>query len=473
LNARLIETGGMAENSSLLRAHALAIWQAAVQAVRADDLVTAALADPATQLREMARMAPRILVVGAGKAGAAMSAGLEKALADSLGKVEGIVNVPAEVVRPLQAIRLHPARPAGTNQPTQQGMAGTLAILNLVASAGPDDVCICLLSGGGSALLPAPVEGVSLEDKQQVTRLLHASGATINEMNAVRKHLSRSKGGRLAQTFKGRALFSLIISDVIGDPLDVIASGPTAADPTTFADALAVLNKYGLVAVKTKQLPPQRVPAGVVRYLQEGAAGRRPETLKVLPTTVHNRVIGNNAMALAAAKHKAEALGYQVLDLGPHIEGETRDVATAMAGLVSSIRNGGKPVRPPACILSGGETTVTLGPHHGLGGRNQEFVLAAAASLGKTELVDAIILSGGTDGEDGPTDAAGAIADSATLTRAEKEQLAPSDYLARHDAYHFFEKTGDLLKCGLTQTNVMDVRVILVHQPACFETGAK
>jgi glycerate-2-kinase len=178
-------------------------------------------------------------------------------------------------------------------------------------------------------------------------------------------------------------------------------------------------------------------------------------------------------MALAAATRKAEALGYQVLDLGPHTEGETRDVATAMTGLVRSIRKDGKPVRPPACILSGGETTVTLGPHHGLGGRNQEFVLAAAASLGKTELMDAIVLSGGTDGEDGPTDAAGAIADSATLTRAEKEQLAPSDYLARHDAYHFFEKTGDLLKCGLTQTNVMDVRVILVHQPTCFETGAK
>jgi len=463
----------MAENSGSLRAHALAIWQAAVQAVRADDLVIAALADPASELREMVHKAPRIVIVGAGKAGAAMSAGLEKALADSLAKIEGIVNVPAEVVRPLRAIRLHAARRAGTNQPTQEGVAGTLAILNLLASAGPDDGCICLLSGGGSALLPAPVEGVSLEDKQQVTRLLHACGATINEMNAVRKHLSRSKGGRLAEAFKGRALFSLIISDVIGDPLEVIASGPTAADPTTFADALAVLDKYGLIAGQTGEPPPQQVPASVVHYLQEGVAGRNPETLKVLPTTVQNRVIGNNAMALAAATHKAESLGYHVLNLGAHIEGETRVVAAAMAGLVSRIRNDGKPVRPPACVLSGGETTVTLGRDHGLGGRNQEFVLAAAVSLGRSGLTDAMVLSGGTDGEDGPTDAAGASADSATLTRAEKEQLALSDYLDRHDTYHFFEKTGDLLKGGLTQTNVMDVRIILVQEAACFQTEAK
>src|SRR5207237_1259264 len=266
-----------------------------------------------------------IRVIGAGKAGAPMSEALEDLLADQLDRVEGLVNVPAESVRPLRSIQLHPARPAGTNEPTAEGVAGALQILDFVSKSEPDDVVLCLLSGGGSALLPAPAEGISLADKRQVTRLLHACGATINEMNAVRKHLSRVKGGQLARGFAGRHLYSLIISDVIGDPLDVIASGPTAADPTTFADALAVLEKYRLTA---------RVPPAVRDYLERGAAGQVPETLKELPANVTNLVIGNNARALAAAQAAAEALGYRVLNLGSYIEGETRQVATALAGVV-------------------------------------------------------------------------------------------------------------------------------------------
>jgi hydroxypyruvate reductase/glycerate 2-kinase len=398
--------------------------------------------------------ARRILVVGAGKAGAAMSAGVEEALAAFLDRIEGLVNVPAESVRLLRRIGLHPARPAGTNQPTAEGVAGTDQILGLVATAGPEDVALCLISGGGSALLPAPVEGVTLEDKQHVTRLLHACGATINEMNTVRKHLSRCKGGRLAQAFTGGALFSLIISDVIGDPLDVIASGPTAADPTTFADAVAVLEKYELRT---------RVPANVLRYLEEGAAGAKPETLKKLPAHVRNCVIGNNAKSLAAAQTKAEGFGYRVLNLGSYLEGETREVGLALAGIVRSIRADSQPLPPPVCVLSGGETTVTLTEDHGLGGRNQELVLACAAKLGRQGLHDVVVLSGGTDGEDGPTDAAGAIADEETFTRAQQLNLLPAAFLARHDAYHFFAATGDLLKTGLTQTNVMDVRVILIR----------
>src|SRR5262249_4333000 len=193
------------------------------------------------------------------------------------------------------------ARPAGRKQPAGGGGGGTRHILDLVRAAGPDDVALCLLSGGGSALLPAPVQGVSLADKQQVTLLLHACGATINEMNAVRKHLSAIKGGRLAQAFRGRALFSLIISDVIGDPLDVIASGPTAAGPTPFAAALGVLERYDLLA---------KAPPAVVAHLRRGAAGDIPETLKELPDDVHNQVIGNNARSLAAASRKAAGLGY-------------------------------------------------------------------------------------------------------------------------------------------------------------------
>jgi hydroxypyruvate reductase/glycerate 2-kinase len=324
-------------------------------------------------------------------------------------------------------------------------------MLRLARAAGPSDVALCLLSGGGSALLPAPAPGLSLADKQDVTLLLHRCGATINEMNAVRKHLSALKGGRLAEAFRGRALYSLIISDVIGDPLDVIASGPTAPDPTTFADALAVLERYGLRG----QAPP-----AVLRHLQRGAAGEIAETPKVLPASVHNLILGSNVRALAAAERQAQTLGYQVLNLGSHLEGETRAVAQTLAGIARSIRAQGVPLGPPVCVLSGGETTVTLGPDHGLGGRNQEFVLASLLELGNDPGV--VMLSGGTDGEDGPTDAAGAVADADTLQRAQQLQLDARDYLNRHDAYHFFQATGDLLQTGLTQTNVMDVRVVLI-----------
>ncbi|HLJ93796.1 MAG TPA: DUF4147 domain-containing protein [Gemmataceae bacterium] len=449
---------------SPLRQHARAIWQAAVDASRPEDLLRAAFAHQALPLLEAVAGAPRILVVGAGKAGAAMSAALEEILRDDLDRLEGLVNVPAETVRPLRAIRLHPARPAGTNQPTAEGVAGATEMLALLAGAGPDDVAVCLFSGGGSALLPAPVEGVPLEDKQRITGTLHACGATINEMNAVRKHLSRIKGGWLAKAFRGSALFSLIISDVVGDPLDVIASGPTVPDPTTFAEALAVLQKYSLLGPEGTKPDDSRVPRSVWYYLQEGAAGRKPETPKTLPANIHHRVIGSNAKALAAAGTKAIALGYPVLNLGSFIEGETREVAKVLAGMVRSVHADAQPFAAPLCILSGGETTVTLAKQHGLGGRNQEFVLAAATHLGPAGFCNVVVLSGGTDGEDGPTDAAGAIADEHTLHAAQSKNLMLGAFLARNDAYHFFEATGDLLKTGLTQTNVMDVRVILVGQ---------
>jgi glycerate 2-kinase len=436
-----------------LRDQALAVWRAAVEAVRPEPLLRAALTEPGRPVARALASARRVLVVGAGKAGAPMAAAVEAARPDLLDRLEGVVNVPAEAVRPLQRIRLHAARPAGTNQPTTAGVAGTRQILDLLAAAGPDDVALCLLSGGGSALLPAPVHGVSLEDKQHVTRLLHGCGATINEMNCIRKHLSASKGGRLAQAFTGRELFSLIISDVVGDPLDVIASGPTAADPTTFADALQVLERYLLT---------RRVPHQVLHHLEEGAAGRVPETLKALPANVHNEVLASNARALAAAQARAEELGYQVLNLGSYIEGETRYVAVALAGIVRSIREQGIPLAPPVCLLSGGETTVMLVGDHGRGGRNQEFALAAAAKLGRDGLRGVAVLSGGTDGEDGPTDAAGGVADEETLRRAEEIGLDPKDALARNDAYPFLDRTGSLLRTGLTGTNVMDVRVLLV-----------
>jgi hydroxypyruvate reductase/glycerate 2-kinase len=438
---------------SQLREQALAIWTAAVEAVRPEPLVACAVRAFPPEWRDAIHAAPRILVVGCGKAGAAMAAGLEAALADQLGKLTGLVNVPEGATRPVRRIRLHPARPAGSNFPTAAGVAGADEMLQLLASAGPDDVAICLLSGGGSALLPAPADGITLDDIQTVTKLLTASGASIGEMNAVRKHLSRVKGGRLVEAFRGRLMVSLIISDVVGDPLDVIASGPTAPDPTTFADALAVLERYQLL---------DRAPAAAVKLLRCGDAGEIAETPKHLPPRVQNRVIGNNATALTAASRAAEQLGYRVLNLGPFIEGETREVAGVAAGIVRAIHADGVPIAPPACVLLGGETTVTLGTEPGRGGRNQEFVLAALVKLGERHMNGVCLLSGGTDGEDGPTDAAGAVATIETLQQANELRLNPQSYLARHDSYPFFNQTGALIRTGLTDTNVTDVRVLLI-----------
>jgi hydroxypyruvate reductase/glycerate 2-kinase len=435
------------------REHARTIWDAAVAAADPFALVRDALAAP--EVRRAVDRAGRVLVVGGGKAGAPMAAGVETAFAERLDRVSGVVNVPEGAKRPLRSVKLHAGRPAGVNYPTAAGVAGVEEMLDLIKTLKPSDLGLCLLSGGGSALLPAPVEGVSLEDKQRITAVLHACGATIDEMNCVRKHLSRFKGGRLAQAFteRGSPVYSLIISDVIGDPLDVIASGPTAADPTTFADALAVLERHGVA---------DRTPPAVLGHLRRGASGAIPETLKALPGSVHNLVLGDNARALEAAAARAAELGYPVLNLGSFIDGETREVAAVFAGIIRSIQANGRPARPPVCLLSGGETTVTLTPEHGKGGRNQEFVLAAALKLGAAELRNVVILSGGTDGEDGPTDAAGAVADGESLRRAASSRLDPAAFLERHDAYSFFEAVGGLLQTGLTQTNVMDVRVILV-----------
>jgi hydroxypyruvate reductase/glycerate 2-kinase len=267
-------------------------------------------------------------------------------------------------------------------------------------------------------------------------------------MNCVRKHLSRVKGGRLAEAFRGKRLVSLIISDVVGDPLDVIASGPTAPDPTTFADAKRVLDKYGVWG---------RCPADVTAHLQKGCDGVIPDTPKSLPANVENRVIGNNALALTTARRTAEGLGYRVLDLGPFVEGETKDVAAMTAGIVRNVRERGEPLSPPACVLIGGETTVTLGANPGQGGRNQEFTLAALCHLGRDGMKGVAVLSGGTDGEDGPTDAAGAAVDETTPLGG------ASDALARHDAYPFFDRVGGLIRTGPTGTNVADVRVIVVR----------
>jgi glycerate 2-kinase len=433
-----------------LAAQARAIWDAGVAAAEPRRLVRDDLTGP---LAEFVARAPRLLVVGGGKAGAAMAAGVEDALADRLEYVTGLVNVPQGHDQPLRRIELHAARPAGSNFPTSEGVAGSERMLKLLQDAGSNDVAICLISGGGSALLPAPAEGISLADKQETTRLLHACGASIDEMNAVRKHLSRLKGGGMARAFHGGALYSLIISDVVGDPLDVIASGPTAPDRSTFADVYGILRRFDLLAT---------IPASVRKHIEDGMAGKLPETLKQPLAHIDHRILGSNTQSLRASEKVAGAAGFHVLNLGAFIEGETSQVAVACAGIVRSIVRDRAPIDPPCCILLGGETTVSLGTRPGKGGRNQEFVLAMIHKLGSEAGNRVLVLSAGTDGEDGPTDAAGAVGGSELLSAASHLGIDPADYLRRHDAYSFFDQTGGLIRTGLTGTNVMDIRVILI-----------
>jgi hydroxypyruvate reductase len=314
--------------------------------------------------------------------------------------------------------------------PDENGVNGARRIAEIARDAGPDDLVICLISGGASALLPYPAADLTLAEKQEVTRQLLACGANIHEMNAVRKHLSAIKGGQLAAMAEPAPVVTLILSDVIGDNLDVIGSGPTAPDPSTMADALAVLAKYGIHTNATRALH---------------------ETPK--HSSARNIIIGSNRQALAAAVQKARELGYRTLMLASTIEGETRDVARMHAAIAREVRDSGNPCPAPACIVSGGETTVTL-RGAGKGGRNQEFALAAAIDI--AGMKDTLILSAGTDGTDGPTDAAGAMADGESA-----DATAPA-YLDNNDSYNYFLSRGGLIVTGPTNTNVMDIHLVLV-----------
>jgi hydroxypyruvate reductase/glycerate 2-kinase len=400
-----------------------------------------------------------ITIVGAGKAGAHMSQAVETILGARRlrGKgVRGWVNVPADTVRPLRAIHLHPARSSHANRATRRGLTGTRRIVSLIEGQGESDLTLCLLSGGGSALLPGPAYGVRLGEKIEITDRLHAAGAPIDEVNCVRKHLSTVKGGGLLRSWRGRWLTTFVLSDVPGDSLDVIASGPTSPDPTTFADAIAVLRDHAIW-----DLAPQSVRT----CLLEGRAGRRPETLKVLPPSVENILIGGSRTACEGAERKARSLGYEVADVSRDLRGEASEAGRRLARLAvearAAVRGGG----PPICLLGGGETTVRLGRRHGKGGRCQELALAAVAEGWNDDWEGMAFLSAGTDGEDGPTDAAGAVIDDLLRRRAERRGMDAASFLARHDAYSFFDPLGGLFRTGPTGTNVMDLLVILVERP--------
>lgn len=438
------------------RKKAEVIWRKGVKAVDPRGLVAQFVRLDAS-FQSVLNRASRILVVGGGKASAAMAIGLEQEIKPFLSKTVGILNVPEANYPKLEKIRLNQARPAGMNQPTVKAVEGSISMLQLAQDAKEGDLLIALISGGGSALMPLPSPGISLEDKQKITSLLSASAASINELNCVRKHLSQIKGGRLAQTFleatKGKGqIVTLILSDVIEDRLDVIGSGPTVNDPTTFKEAFSILEKYLLL---------DKAPASVINHLQFGIAGRISDTPKDLPASIQNKVLGNNALALDAAANQARQFGYQVINLGSCMDGDTAELALFHASIARSLLKYNQPAPPPVCILSGGETTVNLGVNPGKGGRNQEMALAFLCSLKNRPLHRITFLAAGTDGEDGPTDAAGAFADSDTLRQS--GPMDASDYLARHDAYHYFKTSGSLFQPGPTGTNVMDLRVLIIE----------
>jgi len=392
-----------------------------------------------------------IYVVGAGKASAPMTAAVEDLLGERI--TRGIVNVKYGHTVALKRVKLVEA---GHPVPDENGQAGTKAIVELVSRAERDDLVVCLISGGGSALLPLPCRGVTLKDKQETTNVLLACGATIHEINTIRKHLSGAKGGQLARAAYPAAVLSLMLSDVIGDDLDVIASGPTVPDSSTFQDCMALFSKYDIL---------EKLPEKVVAHIRSGIQGKIPETPKTGDPAfekTRNLVIGSNIDAISAAKQEAEALGYHTVVLSSMIQGETREVALVHGAIAREVLKTGYPIASPACILSGGETTVTI-KGNGLGGRNQEFALAAALDIAGSKHI--VVLSGGTDGNDGPTDAAGAIADTDTLDRGNRMNLSAQAYLNRNDSYHFFDRLGDLLKTGPTNTNVMDLRVALAVTP--------
>jgi hydroxypyruvate reductase len=378
-----------------------------------------------------------------------MAQAIETLLGDRID--DGVISVKYEHTAPLKKIR---TIEAGHPLPDANGMAAAQAMLAMAQQATEADLVICLLSGGGSALLPLPMNGTTLEEKQKVSDVLIACGATIHEINAIRKHLSAIKGGQLAQAAAPAQLVSLILSDVVGDDLDVIASGPTVPDASTYSDCMDIIDRYGI---------GQRMPRAILERLRAGNAGDIDETPKADSQAWQHsyiRVVGSNLEAILASQALARKKGYQTVVLSSRIEGETRVVAQVHGGIAREILASGHPVPPPACILSGGETTVTI-TGDGKGGRNQEFALAAALDIAGCGRI--VLLSGGTDGTDGPTDAAGAIVDHLTAARARQAGLDLRQHLDQNNAYPFFKALDDLLITGPTFTNVMDMRIILVR----------
>jgi glycerate 2-kinase len=391
-----------------------------------------------------------IYVVGSGKATAPMAGAIEKILADKISR--GLITVKYGYLEDLSKIEIveasHPI-------PDMNGVAGARRIMDIIQEAEEDDLVISLISGGGSALLPLPYNTISLEEKGKTTDLLLKSGATIHELNSVRKHLSQVKGGNLARAAYPATVINLMISDVVGDDMDVIASGPFVPDKSTFSGAMEILKRYDLI---------NKIPESVRKHIQDGIDGAIEETPKEgsdIFKKVTNLIIASNIIALKAAQKEAEKRGYNSIILSSLFEGETRDVAYFHAAIAKEVLASSHPVERPACIISGGETTVTV-RGEGLGGRNMEFAMHAAVFIDGYDNI--LMASIGTDGTDGPTDAAGATADGKTVRNADERDLDITEYIRNNDSYHFFQGINDLIITGPTNTNVMDIRIIIVPQ---------
>jgi hydroxypyruvate reductase len=390
----------------------------------------------------------RIFVVGGGKAVAPMGRAIEEILGARL--TRGIINVKYGYIEKLNKMKIIEA---GHPIPDDAGVRGVEGIITLIKGSGESDLVLSLISGGGSALLPAPVNGIKLSEKQELTHLLLNCGADIWEINAIRKHISQIKGGRLAELAYPSTTINLALSDVVSDKMDTISSGPTVPDSSTFKDAWHILEKYDLL---------NEVSTTIREYLREGVEGKIKEIPKpgdkVFKKT-YNFIIGNNMTALKAALAEARALGYNTLMLSSSIEGEAREVAKVYVAIAQEILSTSNPIPSPACVISGGETTVTI-KGDGKGGRNQEFALAAAIDIDGLDNV--VIASIGSDGTDGPTDAAGGIVNGDTIKNAMSMGLNPSQYLNNNDSYNFLKQVEALIFTGPTNTNVMDIQLILV-----------
>ena len=448
-----------------LREAAEKIWTAAIAGAAADRLVRKAVSREGDKLRvggkefDLAAF-ERVFVIAFGKAAVPMAGELANILGDM---IAGGVVVPSSA----PAVSVHPrleTMPAAHPLPDGRSVAAARRALQIAGDAGEKDLVFVLISGGGSSLLSLPVEGLTIEEKAGLTSALLRAGATIRELNTVRKHLSGIKGGRLAAAVRPATLLSLVVSDVVGDDLGTIASGPTHWDGTTFAGARAVLEKYGLW---------DEAPAGVRSILQNGEAGRLPETLRPEdPVFAHAStfIIGNNRSALDAAQAEAERLGFETLVLTDADEGEAKAAARHYLAFLDAFVCS---LSKPLCFLAGGELTVTV-TGDGLGGRNTEFVLAALEDIAAGRSSEGLccgfdrrtpawlVASVGTDGRDGPTDAAGAWADAGILAGAREAGLVAAEFLRRNDSYRFFERAGGLVVTGPTGTNVMDVRLFLL-----------
>jgi len=432
------------------------------------DILSAALAavDPAQAVRQNVRLEEdnlqigqrsydlsgykRIFVAGGGKAGSPMIAAIEETLGQRI--TAGLVNVKHGYLPPEAAdVQRVEIVEAGHPTPDEAGRRGAERMVEMLSDLTEKDLVICLISGGGSALMTLPQPTISLADVQALTGALLRCGATINEINAVRKHISRIKGGQLARLIHPAQAVSLILSDVVGNPLDVIASGPTVPDTTTFAQAYGVLEKYRLL---------DKVPASIVEHLEAGVAGKIAETPKegdAVFATVYNLIVGSNEIAAQAALNRARESGLNTQLLSTYVEGEAREVAKVLAALAKEMAKSGQPIPRPGCLVVGGETTVTI-TGEGKGGRNQEMALAAALAIQGWE--DVMVVTLATDGTDGPTDAAGGVATGGTVAWARELGLDPEEYLANNDSYHFLEALGELIVTGPTNTNVNDLAFV-------------